>query len=97
LTVVFQSTGRDRQLAGVAELMKKLPARYNFIAMPFALSIFMSCLVSLISTLRAYGFAQFDPGTWMQAWGLSWIVAFPALFVVLPFVRKIVGMFVEKA
>jgi hypothetical protein len=77
--------------------MTKLPARFNTVAMPFVLSIFMSCLVSLISTLRAYGFADFAVSMWMQAWGLSWIVAFPALFVVLPLVRRIVGAFVEKA
>lgn len=76
--------------------MQKLPARFNTVAMPFVLSIFMSCLVSMISTLRAYGFADFDFGTWVQAWGLSWIVAFPALFVVLPIVRKIVAAMVEK-
>jgi hypothetical protein len=76
--------------------MTKLPARFNFVALPFVLSIFMSCLVSLISTLRAYGFAGFEAGTWLQAWGLSWIVAFPALFVVLPVARKIVGAVVEK-
>ncbi len=77
--------------------MQKLPARFNLVAMPFVLSIFMSCLVSLISTLRVSGFEAFQVGNWMQAWGLSWVVAFPALFVVLPIVRKIVGVVVEKA
>jgi hypothetical protein len=43
--------------------MQKLPARFNTVAMPFVLSIFMSCLVSMISTLRAYGFADFELGT----------------------------------
>jgi hypothetical protein len=77
--------------------MTKLPARFNTVAMPFVLSIFMSCIVSLISSLRAHGFADFSAAIWMQAWGLSWLVAFPALFLVLPVVRKIVGAFVEKA
>jgi hypothetical protein len=76
--------------------MTKLPARFNTVAMPFVLSIFMSCIVSLISSLRAYGFAEFSIATWMQAWGLSWALAFPSLFLVLPVVRKIVGAFVEK-
>jgi hypothetical protein len=76
--------------------MSKLPARFNAVAMPFVLSIFMSCIVSLISSLRAYGFEQFSFATWMQAWGLSWALAFPSLFLVLPVVRKIVGAFVEK-
>lgn len=76
--------------------MKKLPARYNLIAMPLVLSVFMSCVVSLVSTLRALGFADFQTVAWLQAWGLSWLVAFPALFIVLPLVRKIIGALVEK-
>jgi hypothetical protein len=76
--------------------MKKLPARYAGIMMPLILSIFMSCIVSLISTLRANGFGGFGVSGWLQAWGLSWIVAFPTLFVVLPLVRKIVAAVVEK-
>jgi hypothetical protein len=76
--------------------MAKLPAHYAGIVMPFILSIFMSCVVSLISTLRAHGFGGFEIGGWLQAWGLSWVVAFPTLFVVLPLVRKIVAAIVEQ-
>jgi Protein of unknown function (DUF2798) len=77
--------------------MQKLPARYGAILMPLVLSIFMSCVVSLISTWRASGFAGFEAVGWLQAWGLSWAVAFPTLFLVLPLVRKIVAALVEKA
>jgi hypothetical protein len=76
--------------------MKKFPASYNAVAMPFVLSIFMSCVVSFISTLRVLGLAEHFFLSWLQNWGLSWIVAFPTLFVVLPIVRKIVGRFVEQ-
>jgi hypothetical protein len=76
--------------------MRKLPARFNAIAMPFVLSIFMSCIVSLIASLRAVGFDGFTLVGWLQAWGLSWIVAFPTLFLALPLVRRIVGALVEK-
>ena len=33
--------------------------------------------------------------TWMSAWGLSWLVAFPVLLAVMPVVRRIVGLIVE--
>lgn len=77
--------------------MTKLPARFNAIAMPLVLSVLMSCLVSFIATLRATGFDGFALTSWMQAWGLSWMVAFPALFVMLPLARKVVAALVEKA
>jgi hypothetical protein len=76
--------------------MKKLPAHFNVVALPFVLSILMSCLVSLIATLRATGFDGFSAASWLQAWGLSWVVAFPALFVMMPLARRTVALLVEK-
>jgi hypothetical protein len=76
--------------------MTKLPARYTAVVLPFVLSILMSCVVSFIATLRATGFDGFGIGGWMQAWGLSWMVAFPALFLMMPLARKIVSMVVAK-
>jgi hypothetical protein len=63
---------------------------------PLVLSVFMSCIVSLVSTLRAHGFEGFAFGGWLEAWGLSWIVAFPTLLLVLPAVRRIVSALVEQ-
>lgn len=74
---------------------RKLPARYATIVQPFILSIFMSFLVSGIATLRTVGLTGEFFGSWMQAWGLSWIVAFPTLLVVMPIVRRVVGLIVE--
>jgi hypothetical protein len=75
--------------------MAKLPARWNTIAMPFVLSIFMSAIVSFIATLRALGVTPDLFQSWIKSWGLSWIIAFPTLFLVLPIVRKIVTELVE--
>jgi hypothetical protein len=33
----------------------------------------------------------------MQAWGLSWLIAFPVLLLILPLVRRIVAALVEPA
>ncbi|MCB1475560.1 MAG: DUF2798 domain-containing protein [Rhodobiaceae bacterium] len=75
---------------------RKLPARYQHIVMPLVLSIFMTLLISGVSTLRSVGLEQNFLMLWPQAWLLSWMVAFPALLLVLPFVRRIVGMLVEN-
>lgn len=76
---------------------RKLPARYAAVISPLALSLLMTFIVSLISTLKSLGFHPSMPGIWMVAWGLSWLVAFPTLLVVLPIVRRIVGMLCEPA
>jgi hypothetical protein len=75
--------------------MKKLPSKWNMVAVPFVLSIFMSAIISFVSTFRAVGFIDGLFGKRLGAWGLSWLVAFPALLMVLPIVRRIVARFVE--
>lgn len=72
----------------------KLPTRYGAIVMPLVLSIIMTFVVSGISTVRALGFTDASLRTWPAAWGLSWVIAFPVLILVLPLVRRIVALVV---
>ena len=60
------------------------------------LSVIMTFVVSGISTLRSVGLSPGFAATWMAAWGLSWLVAFPTLLLVLPLVRRIVGLIVAS-
>jgi hypothetical protein len=76
---------------------KKLPAAFAAIVSPLVLSLLMTSIVSLISTLRSLGLQPDLPAVWMTAWGLSWLVAFPTLLLVLPVVRRIVGWLCEAA
>lgn len=73
----------------------RLPARYAAIIMPLVLSLLMTFVVSAISTWKSLGLTPLFLSTWPIAWGLSWLVAFPTLLVVLPVVRRIVGLIVE--
>ncbi|MDM4768748.1 DUF2798 domain-containing protein [Solimonas sp. SE-A11] len=68
--------------------IRKLLPRYATLVMPLLLSIIMTCIVSLISTLRGIGLAPHFLSLWMSAWALSWVVAFPVLLMVLPLVRR---------
>lgn len=75
----------------------KLPARYGTLITPLLLSVFMTCIVSLISTLKSIGMsAQFIP-KWLGAWGVSWLIAFPVLLLVLPAVRRTAATLVRAA
>ena len=62
----------------------KLPARYASIVMAMLLSIFMTCIVSMISTFRGIGADPDFVRIWLGAWAISWVVAFPILLFVLP-------------
>jgi Protein of unknown function (DUF2798) len=75
--------------------MRKLPARFNWVAQPLVLSIFMTCIVSGVSVARARGVGDGFAAAWLPAWGLSWVVAFPVLLGVMPLVRRVVASVVE--
>lgn len=74
----------------------KLPAHYAAFVVPLFLSIVMTLVVSAISTLKSLGLNAAFLATWPTAWGLSWLVAFPTLLLVLPVVRWLVGLVVES-
>ncbi|MFN3520800.1 MAG: DUF2798 domain-containing protein [Phenylobacterium sp.] len=77
--------------------VRRLPARSAALVMPLILSVLMTFIVSAVSTFRSIGLSPHYPATWMGAWGMSWLVAYPALLLVLPLVRRIVGWLVEPA
>jgi hypothetical protein len=74
----------------------KLPARFASIVMPFLLSILMTCVVSMISTVRNVGLGDHLVQRWLSAWGISWLIAFPTLLLVLPLVRKLTQAIVHQ-
>ncbi|WP_423853233.1 DUF2798 domain-containing protein [Acinetobacter guillouiae] len=74
---------------------KKIPNRYAAIVLPLLLSIIMTFIVSCISTFRSIGFENFSLCTWLSAWGISWLIAFPVLLFILPIVRKITMSLVQ--
>lgn len=73
---------------------RKLPARCAGIIMPLVLSILMTCIVSLVSTLKGVGLVPDVARIWLGAWGISWLIAFPTLLLVLPVVRRITAALV---
>lgn len=75
--------------------MRKLPARALPVVMPLLLSLKMTFVVSGITTLKSLGLVEGFVGRWMSAWGLSWVVAFPVLLVMMPLVRRFAGLIVE--
>jgi hypothetical protein len=79
-----------------SRVWRKLPARYHRIVLPLVLSFFMTCVVSFISTWRSIGFIESFVRTWLGAWGLSWLVAFPLLLVVLPAARAVTRFWVDE-
>ena len=70
--------------------MAKLPLRTAPYVFAFLLSGFMTFIVSGISTLVAIGPAAHFVLLWGRAWITAWVIAFPALLLVRPFVTRLV-------
>jgi hypothetical protein len=58
---------------------------------------FMSLLVSGVATWRALGLGVDFVSIWLRTWLSAWPIAFLALLVVAPTVRRIVAAFVEPS
>lgn len=68
-----------------------IPARYAPLLFGFLLSGMQSCIISGVATLSALGLPPDFLERWMSAWLHSWAVAFPAVLVIAPFTRHLVG------
>lgn len=68
-----------------------IPARFAPMLFGLFLSGIMSFIVSGIAVFRAVGLDQTLWGLWGGAWLSSWLIAFPTVLVVAPFVRRIVA------
>ncbi|MFC5695223.1 DUF2798 domain-containing protein [Pseudomonas sp. GCM10022186] len=74
-----------------------IPQRYGTLLFSLILSGLMSLLVSGISTYRAAGLARDFPSLWCGAWLMAWLFAFPAVLLVTPVARRVVGWLVREA
>jgi hypothetical protein len=73
----------------------RLPARFAPLVMALLLSVVMTMVVSAVSTLRGVGLTDAFLRVWLSAWGLSWLIAFPTLLLILPLVRRLTGRICE--
>jgi hypothetical protein len=76
--------------------LRRLPPKAAYILTPMILSFLMSGIVASIATLRAVGLSPDVMTKILHAWMLSYPVAFPSAMIVMPIVRRIVGLLVEQ-
>jgi Protein of unknown function (DUF2798) len=74
---------------------RRLPSRYGAVLMPLLLSILMTGIVSFVASVKHFGLHDGLVPLWLGAWEVSWLIAYPALLLVLPVVRWLTAMLVE--
>lgn len=73
-----------------------MPKKLESYAFGFLLSGMMSFIVSGLSILLTLGDFRMLLSAWPQAWLSSWLVAFPAVLIVAPLVRRIIAKIVKE-
>ena len=73
-----------------------IPPGLEFVVFSFLVSGIMSLVISGISTLRSAGLVPDFLYIWFNAWLPSWAVAFPALMLVVPMVRRLLARLVIR-
>ncbi|HEY0634193.1 MAG TPA: DUF2798 domain-containing protein [Gammaproteobacteria bacterium] len=75
--------------------MPRFKPRHAPILLAFFTSLFMSSLMSMVITFVNLGPSSDFLARWLDAFALAFSVAFPAIMLVLPVARKLVGWLVD--
>jgi hypothetical protein len=73
------------------EIDMRIPARFAPLVFGALLSAIMVAIVSAFVILTTQGFHAAFASQWLKSCLTTWPIAFPAVTVVAPWVRKIVG------
>ncbi|MDQ9169604.1 DUF2798 domain-containing protein [Oxalobacteraceae bacterium R-40] len=69
----------------------RIPARFAPILFSALLSAVMVSIVSAFVLISSQGFHPGFPAQWLKSCLTTWPIAFPAVAIVAPWVRRIVG------
>lgn len=59
------------------------------------MALFMSCIMSFVISVFNVGIVENIVAIWLKSWSFAFIVAFPAVLMVAPLVRKIVVILIK--
>ena len=71
-----------------------VPKRLEHFTFCLLLSGMMSFIISGLATMLSLGLSPAFPREWLTTWIPSWAVAFPAVLVLAPLVRRILARIV---
>ena len=77
-------------------MVKKLPAHCHRFALPIGTTFFMTFLVSGVATWRALGWDAAMLEMWFTSWMISWAIAAPTMFFMMPVVRRTLFRLIEE-
>lgn len=73
-------------------VIKVIDRKNQHIVFAFLMALLMSCLMSLVISVFNVGFVNNIITIWLKAWSFTFVIAFPAVMLVSPVVRKLVSL-----
>ena len=74
----------------------KIPKKYEGIVFAFVMSLLMALLMSGVLTIVFTGLSADFIAHWFNGFIHAWPIAFPAILIIAPIVRKIVVALIAK-
>lgn len=72
-----------------------LPKKYSNLIFAFFMGLMMSGLMSFVISLLNIGWIEGIWVIWLKSWSIAFFIAFPAIVVIAPVVRKLVAVLVS--
>ncbi|MFA7349116.1 MAG: DUF2798 domain-containing protein [Methylotenera sp.] len=73
----------------------KIPKKYANLVFAFTMSLLMALIMSGVLTALFAGIDHQFISHWLRAFIHAWPIAFPAILIIAPIVKKIVGLITE--
>lgn len=70
--------------------------KYQHLVFAFFMALLMSCLMSLVVSIFNVGLVNNILQIWLKAWSFSFTIAFPAVVIVSPAVRKLAAITLKQ-
>ncbi len=64
--------------------------KHHKLVFSFFMALLMSCIMSLVISIFNVGLVENIVFIWLKSWVFAFCVAFPTVYVVAPFVHKLV-------
>jgi len=80
----------------IREICSVIDKKYQQLVFAFFMALLMSCIMSFVISTFNIGFVNNILSIWLKAWGFAFVVAFPAILLVIPVVRKMMGLVIKN-
>lgn len=77
-------------------MLKMINTEYHHLVFAFFMALLMSCIMSFVISVFNVGFVEDIFNIWIRAWSFAFLIAFPAVILVSPTVKRLVSLVMKE-